>query len=133
MLPKVKSKLYISGKEIDFQSLSKNLNLEAKKVRKAKEWPQVSIDAGLATDFWLYEIEEEECVAISFQIDELERLLWPKLDVIKELMNKYSFKISVQIVVKMEAGNGPEFFLSEENIKFLSLINAEISFDLYID
>lgn len=132
MLPKVKSKLYFSGKDIDFQCLSKQLNLEATKVRKKNEWPQVSIDSGLATDFWMYQIGEEECTAISFQLDKLEDIFLPKLNVIRELINTYSLEINV-VVIKTKTGNAPELVLTRENIKFLSLIHAEIGFDFYID
>ena len=34
------------------------------------------------------------------------------------------------MVIEMESGDGPEIVLLKENIEFLSLIGAEIGFDL---
>ena len=66
-------------------------------------------------------------------MNRLQVILFSKLDTIKKLKEKYSLETSVTIVIEMEKGNGPEIVLLKENTEFLSLIGAEVGFDLYID
>lgn len=88
---------------------------------------------GIAKDGWLLETKKEECKAVSIQLNKLQKILSSKLDVIEKLCKKYFLETSITIVVEMEAGDGPELILSKDNVAFLSSINAEIGFDLYID
>lgn len=133
MTPKVKVSFYLSGDDVDLNVLTEEIGIIPTKVRKKTDWPQVSISMGIAKDSWLLETEKEECKAISNQFDKLCKILFPKADVILSLSEKYLLEASVTIVVEMEVGNGPELVLSKENVAFLSLINAEIGFDLYIE
>ena len=123
----------MTGDDVELDVLTKEIGIIPTKVRKKTEWPQVAISMGIAKDGWLLETEKEECRAVSVQLDKLQKKLYPKLDVIRELCKKYFLEISITIVVEMEAGDGPELILSRDNIAFLSLINAEIGFDLYVD
>lgn len=133
MTPKVKVSFYLSGDEVDLDVLTEAIGIKPTKVRKKAEWPQVSISMGIAKDGWLLEIEKEACKAVSIQLDKLCKMLFPKIDVILTLSEKYSLKTSVTLVVEMEAGDGPELVLSKDNVAFLALINAEIGFDLYVE
>lgn len=132
MTPKVKVSFYLSGDDVDLDVLTKEIGIKPTKVRKKEEWPQVSISMGIAKDGWLLETEKEDCKAISIQLDKLRKMLFPKVDVIVTLSEKYFLETSVTIVIEMEAGDGPELVLSKDNVAFLSRINAEIGFDLYV-
>lgn len=133
MAPKVKVSFYLTGDDAELDVLTEEIGIIPTKVRKKIEWPQVSISMGIAKDVWLLETEKEECRAVSIQLDKLQKRLYPKLDVILELCKKYVLETSITIVVEMETGDGPELILSRDNVAFLSLINAEIGFDLYVD
>lgn len=133
MKPKVKVGFYLSGDDVDFHILTEEIGIVPTKVRKKADWPQVSISMGIAKDSWLLETQKEECKVISNQLDKMCEMLFPKVDVIRTLIQKYKLESSVTIVVEMEAGNGPEFVLSKDHVAFLALINAEIGFDLYFE
>ncbi len=132
-MPKVRVDFYLSGDNADLDDITERMELIPTSSRKKMEWPQASINAGIAKDAWLYEMEKEECKAISKQLNKLQEILSPKTDVIRDLCNIYSLKASITIVVEMECNDGPEFVLTQNNIAFLSSINAEIGFDLYMD
>ena len=132
-MPKIKVGFYMAGNNVELNAITEELNLQPTKTRKKNEWPQASISAGLARDIWELETEKEECKAVSIQMNRLQGVLFSKLDTIKKLKEKYSLETSVTIVIEMEKGNGPEIVLLKENTEFLSLIGAEVGFDLYID
>lgn len=121
------------GDDVELNAITEELNLLPTKMRKRDEWPHASIVAGLARDTWELQTEKEECKAVSIQMNKLQSVLLPKVDVINKLVKKYLLEISVTVVIEMEAGDGPEVVLAKENIDFLSSINAEVGFDLYID
>lgn len=133
LTPKVKVSFYMSGDDVDLDILTEQIGIKPTKVRKKSEWPQVSISMGIAKDSWLLEMEKEECIAVSTLFDKLQKILFPKTDIITALSKKYALELSVTIVVEMEVGSGPELVLTKENIAFLALVNAEVGFDLYID
>ena len=133
MAPKVKVSSYMSGDDVDLDALTKQIGIKPTKVRKKAEWPQVSVSMGIAKDAWLLETEKEECKEVSVQLDKLQKFLFPKIDVILALREKYFLETSITIVVEMEAGDGPELVLTKDNIAFLALIDAEIGFDLYLE
>lgn len=133
LTPKVKVSFYMSGDDVDLDILTEQIGIKPTKVRKKSEWPQVSISMGIAKDSWLLEMEKEECIAVSTLFDKLQKILFPKTDIIIALSEKYALEVSVTVVVEMEVGSGPELALTKENIVFLALVNAEVSFDLYID
>lgn len=87
----------------------------------------------IAQDVWMLETKKEECKAVSIQLDKLQKMLFPKIDTIVSLSEKYFLEISVTIVIEMTAGDGPELVLSKDNVAFLALINAEVGFGLYIE
>ena len=131
--PRIKINFYMSGNNLNLDIITKRIGIEPTKVRKRTEWPQASISAGIAKDTWLLQLNDEECKAVSIQLDKLQYLLFSKVPIIKELSKEYLLEVSVTVVIDMEKGDGPELVLSPSNIKFLSLINAEIGFDLYIN
>lgn len=123
----------MAGNNVNLDILTEKLNLQPTRIRKKNEWPQASIIAGIAQDVWELQMGKEECRAVSIQLDKLQDSLYSKVEIIKELSKKYLLETSITVVIEMETGDGPEMVLSKENIAFLSSINAEIGFDLYID
>lgn len=132
-MPKIKVSFYMAGDNVELNAITEELNLQPTKTRRKSEWPRASILAGLARDIWELELEKEECKAVSIQMNKLQEILFSKVDTIKKLRTKYSLETSVTIVIEMENGDGPEVVLLNKNIEFLSLIGAEVGFDLYID
>jgi len=132
-MPKIRVNFFISGANVELENITKELKIEPSNTRKKNDWPQGSINAGIAKDIWELQTEKEECKSISWQFDKLQNLLQPKTEIINKLCDYYELKTNITIVVEMEAGDGPEFVLSRGNVQFSALINAEIGFDLYID
>lgn len=86
--PKVKVGFYLSGDDVDFNILTEEIGIVPTKVRKKADWPQVSISMGIAKDSWLLETQKEECKTISNQLDKMCEMLFPKVDVIRTLIQK---------------------------------------------
>lgn len=129
----IKIKFFIKGGDLNFDEITKKLDITPNKVRKKEEFPSVVINMGGATDLWMFCIEDSDCKAISKQLDKMQCLFMSKMGSINELREEYSFKISIEVVIKSKCGEQPEILLSTENIKFLADLNADIGFDLYID
>lgn len=132
-MPKVKADFYLTGDEVDLDSITQTLGISPTKMRKKNEYPLKTQEAGMALDLWQLSTGKEECRAVSLQLDKLQDMLLPKVEIINKLSKEYTLEASMTIVIEMETGAGPEMVLSSKNIHFLYLIDAEIGFDLYID
>lgn len=106
------------GDNADINAITEELDLQPTKTRKKSEWPRASILVGLAQDTWSLQTEKEESKAVSVQMDKLQGVLLPKVDIIKKLSRKYSLETSVTVVIEMETGDGPEMVLSKKIYNF---------------
>ncbi|EAK9792006.1 DUF4279 domain-containing protein [Listeria monocytogenes] len=61
------------------------------------------------------------------------RQLQGKRNVINSLCNDLNLKVIFTVVINMENEAGPELVLTKEIIVFVSAINAEVGFDIYVD
>ncbi|MCV42291.1 DUF4279 domain-containing protein [Listeria monocytogenes] len=61
------------------------------------------------------------------------RQLQGKENIINSLCNDLNLKAIFTVVINMENGDGPELVLTKEIISFISSINAEVGFDIYVD
>jgi hypothetical protein len=116
----------------NFIKLTEALDIMPSKVRKRLDFPAQSINSGIATNEWVMSIRKENCSSVSEILDQVQQIFNNKEYLIIELCKRYDLSITVSIVIDMEEGNGPEIVLSKENIKFLSNIDAEVGFDVYI-
>lgn len=133
MEPIVKTHFVISGDALDFEEITCRLGVPPTETRRKAYFPEVSKALGLAHDSWIYSTPEQECRAVSVQLDALEAVLGNHVDELNQICEKFRADITVVIVIKMTAGNHPELVLRKENIDFLSSLHAEIGIDPYID
>ncbi|MTH55343.1 DUF4279 domain-containing protein [Bacillus mangrovi] len=80
---------------------------------------------------WDLETGYEESLNTEIQLQRILKSLLNKSSSIIELKNMYSLDCKFSIVIIVEEGETPAFYLSKEFIKFASLIEAEIDIDLY--
>ena len=118
--------------DVDFDAITESLDVLPSNMRRITDFPMQSINLGVAENEWVVSIENNECLAIWKPVKQLQIMFQNKESLIKEICKKYDMKAILVIVINMEEGNGPEIVLSQENIKFLSDIGAEVDFDIYI-
>lgn len=133
MFPRIYLKLFLSGDGIDLDMITQTLGLNPSLVRKKNDWPQGTIDAGLAVDTWMYQTACVTSWAVYEQFKELQSAFAGKTATLTELIEKFSLSTTVTVVVEMNAGNAPELVIEPEQIGFLSQIHAELAYDLYIN
>lgn len=129
ILPQIRVSFFFSGDEFDIEDITKKMNLTSTKTRKKKDFP---INEFAHTE-WILDTEKESCKAVSLQFEKLIKLLNGKEIVIKQICNDYNIMAEFLIDIWMENGDKPEIILTKEIISFLASINAEVSFDLFID
>lgn len=133
MLPYVMVRFSLSGDKIPLHDIAQKIGIPPARIRKKEDWPRPSILAGVAKDMLEFRTDKEECRAVSTQLGKIQAMLTPKIETIREVMQKYSMKANLTVVIESEINDYPELVLTMENIEFLSAIHAEIGFDLYID
>ena len=132
-MAKVRVSLYLTGDSVPFEYLTEQLGVLPFLTRKKQDWPHPSVLAGVAVDTWEYRTTKENALSISAQLDKVEQIFGGKVETIQTLLERYSLKCNIVILVEAECSNFPEMVLSEENISFLAAIKAELGFDLYIE
>mgnify|MGYP005759862513 CR=1 FL=1 len=132
-MPKVKVSLFFSGNNIPLNDIASKIGISPTQVCKKEDWPFASVLAGIAKDTLLFSTNKKECTAISTQIDEIQMMFTPKIEIIQNLIKSYALSVNIIVMVETEIGEYPELILTIENIDFLSSIHAEIGFDLYIN
>ncbi len=128
-LPKIRVDFNLLGDDFDLGIVSKEMGMEPTSTRRKEDCP-VAITA---VTCWRVSTKDSECKAVSWKMKEIIKLLEGKEGVVRGLCERYRMQTSFTVVVEMENGNGPELVLDEETISFLSRIQAEVGFDLYID
>ncbi|MED1205287.1 DUF4279 domain-containing protein [Heyndrickxia acidicola] len=68
---------------------------------------------------------------VNDQLQEIVGKIQNKSSTINEIKETYSVECKFFIVVKIEQGNTPAFYLDKDTIKFASTIEAEFDVDLY--
>lgn len=132
-MAKVKVNFYLTGESIPFENLTEQLGVSPSSIRKKQDWPQPSILAGIAIDTWEYQTQKENALSVSTQLDKIEKVFGEKVETIRTLIERYSLKSNIVIIVETESSDFPEMVLTEENISFLAAIKAELGFDFYVD
>lgn len=132
-MPKVKVSFYLTGESIPFENLTEQLEVSPSSSRRKQDWPQPSILAGIAVDTWEYHTQKEDVLSVSTQLDKIEKVFGDKVEIIQTLIEKYSLKSSITILVETEYSDFPEMVLTKENLFFLAAIKAELGFDFYVD
>jgi hypothetical protein len=132
--PVLKMKLVLSRKtNFDFQEVTDRIGLLPTRTRSYEDYPQVSRDMGYAGAVWVYYTEEEECRDVNEQLLKLKGILHGKEQAILDIVQQFDLNVSIVVIVNGDVAHMPAFWLSTETIAFAASINAEVSFDMYID
>lgn len=129
ILPQVRVSFFFSGDEFDIEDINKKMNITSTKTRKKKDFPIIEF----AHTEWVLDTEKESCKAVSLQFEKIIKMLEGKEIVIMQICSDYNITAGFLIDIWMENGNKPEIVLTKEIISFLASINAEVSFDFFID
>ncbi|WP_307414334.1 DUF4279 domain-containing protein [Neobacillus ginsengisoli] len=108
-----------SYKKGDVIEIKPNPNIVSTKVHYRKEtaWE-------LGTDY-------QESYDVKEQLNEVIKPLKNKAHIINQLKSKFSLECHFEIVIIMENGYTPAFYLNKEQIEFANSIKAEFDIDLY--
>lgn len=81
---------------------------------------------------WSISTKYEISLDINDQINKIMTLLYGKEAIITDLKKKYDLNILFMIVVNIENNDKPAMYFRKSFIHFLSDIDAEVGFDLYV-
>ena len=136
-MAKLKTALVISSLKSlpDFNEISEKLNVKCTESRRKEDFPQCTKDAGLAHDYWCYEIICEEIdpdntICLDYEIDKLFEVFGDKISIIKEICNEYDARVDITANA-YEENYRIYMGLSKANIKFLYEINAEFCIEVF--
>lgn len=82
---------------------------------------------------WSIHTDYEESYDINDQLEKIMLLLNGKLDKLIEIKKEYNVKMLFMIVVIIENNETPAMYFRKPFIHFLSDIDAEVGFDLYVN
>jgi len=135
MITKYKVRFWIAGKsntqDIDLDYLQRELNFENCRSRKRADFPQGSIDAGVAGDEMSFELQSNTAKSTSAMIDLLEDKIRTKVRKIRKLCDELDLETGVIIVIHKLSDEFSWSPLSQSNIQFLSSLDAHYSLDVY--
>lgn len=130
-MPLISVEFYMTSDSTDLESITNALGLVPTRTRKKQDWPQGTIDAGMACDLWEISIEQETSKSVDAQCKKLMDILRGKEEIIKSLCNRYNMETHFEVVIHMKSTETPAIYLEKESISFLAAINADIGFDVY--
>lgn len=133
MIPTIRITFFLSGQGLPFNDITALLGIAPSATRKKETWPSPSIEAGLAEDLWIIDIPHTESWSLSSQFRTLQDILFGKEDTIRALCKQYCLTANIEISAHWECGLHPALVLEQEQIHFLSKINASIGIDPYVD
>lgn len=133
MIPTIIVYFCIYADYFDLAEVTRRLGITPARAREKSEWPQVSIDLGIAANEWIFEVTEKQSLAVEMPFKKMIAILGQKTDTIQELIQEYGLETGFGVIIHGEAGELPEMQLPEDIIAFAASINASISFDMYLD
>ncbi|MED2184771.1 DUF4279 domain-containing protein [Bacillus wiedmannii] len=81
---------------------------------------------------WTFSTGYQESYDINNQLQVILKSLEGKTEQLKHLKKKYSLEFRFMVVMQVENNESPAMYLQKNIIDFVSSIQAEIHFDLYI-
>lgn len=115
----------------NLEKISEVLNLTPSRSRRKNEWPQVSIEAGIACDSWEINTEQITSMSVDAECNKMIDILKGKEEVIQSLCKEHSMSTHFEVVIHMKSSETPAIYLEKETVTFLATINADIGFDIY--
>jgi len=131
VLPLISVGFCMTSDSADLEKISEVLNLIPSKSRRKNEWPQVSIEAGIACDSWEINTKQVTSMSVDAECNKLIDILKGKEVVIQSLCKEYNMKTHFEVIIHMNSNETPAIFLETETVTFLATINANIGFDIY--
>lgn len=122
----------IMGDEFDIQIINKELGL----------MPTISWNRG---DFirdtkrvhtytaWIFSTGAEETLDINSQLKKVEKIFYPKEDILRVIQRKYDLEFCIDIVIAIENESPPAIYLNEDIVHFASNIDARFDIDTYVN
>ena len=142
-IPNIKIKFFltgVAGKYVDLDKITSSLNIKPDSARTLEDWPdaiknpKTPLPIELQSRYvWSFYIDYVESMSVNEQLEKLENSLSDKIGIINELQKEFSLTVTVEVVIQADSDNRPEMFLTNDIITFLSALNAELGFDMYID
>jgi hypothetical protein len=80
---------------------------------------------------WNLKTDYQDSLDVNNQLKQIISKLCNKTAIINEIKNTFSIESTIFIVVKIEEGNTPAFYLGKDIIKFAANIGAEFDIDMY--
>jgi hypothetical protein len=136
-LPTIEIVFCLTGDEFLEKDISNKLGITPDEFRTRENWPDAIKNNKDLPDYlrprtvWSIGVKGHD-YAVSNQFEKMMNLLKGKERIINEIEKKLSLIPMFTIVIHMNVGGGPEMLLPKEVINFVSLLNAEIGFDIYI-
>lgn len=109
------------------------LGIQPTVIRLAKDFPQASIKAGVAHNYWCFSIELCDCWGVPQCLMELRNQLSDKISIINSLIMQENLISHIEISLHSNLAEMPELSLSCEDIFFLAQIGADIGIDPYFN
>jgi len=114
----------INNVDFDLSRVTSLMKIDPTKSRNKKQFPQISIDKGIAKSYWELKIEEKHCQNISIPFEKLFNLLYDKVSIINFICEEMHLNVDIVIVIRVKCGNRPLDILPKKVISFLSLIKV---------
>ncbi|MCB6200463.1 DUF4279 domain-containing protein [Extibacter muris] len=130
-MPLISVGFCIESKSANLRKISEVLDLIPTRSRRKSEWPQPSIDAGIACDSWELSTEQSTSMSVDTECKKLIDMLKGKENSILSLCEEYQMDVHVQVVIHMNNNRTPAIFVEKETVTFLAMVNADIGFDIY--
>ena len=129
ILPQIRVSFFFLGDEFNIEDITKKIGIIPTKARKKEDFPI----SEFAHTEWVLDTKKESCKAVSVPFKKLINMLNGKEIAIRQICNDYNVTVGFLVDIWMENGDKPEMALTKESISFLASIDAEVSFDLFID
>ena len=125
----VKITFQLNGRHLNFDDITKKLNLTPTMTRNYEDFPEVSKKCGSARDMWIYSSCYNESMLIAEEIEKFLPQLSDKIDIINEL--KQTYTITSVFIISIQAYDKPYPLIPMNCIEFAYKTNTEIEFDPY--
>lgn len=135
--PLINVSFSIVGKNIDFQQLSKEIDILPTETRGIDEWPKaIKNNPNLPEELqprciWSISREEDLCKQIEIPINKIIEQIKGKEQKLFEFCKKNKLKKGLSITIHAETMSLPEIVLSSNVVSYFGKLEVEIGFEIY--
>ncbi len=116
---------YMCADHLNFSEINLLLNIPNSKERKRESF----MDEEFAKDYWSIDTGYKKVDDVNEQIDIILNLLQPKIELIKETMDKFNAECGFLIVIKGNSDSPPAIYFEQNLIKVAAQLGANINID----